>query len=55
VSVQGAAGAIWRTVAVQVEGDQMRLLPAVSDHLAYVVLAPLMGAEQAVGILTDDR
>ena len=46
--VQGASGAILHTVRCQATGGRVELLPALSDHLAYVVLAPSIGAERAV-------
>ncbi len=49
------AGAIWQTVRCQVAGGRVELLPALSDHLAYIVLAPFVGAEAAVEIVTEER
>jgi hypothetical protein len=31
------------------------MLPALSDYLAYVVLAPFIGAEAAVEVVSEDR
>jgi AcrR family transcriptional regulator len=52
---EAVAGAIWHTVRCQVAGGRIELLAAVSDHLSYVVLAPFIGAEAAVAILTEER
>jgi len=54
-TVDAVAGAIWHTVRCQVAGGRVELLPALSDHLAYVVLAPYIGAQAAVEIVTEER
>ncbi len=54
-TVDAVAGAIWHTIRCQVAGGRVELLPALSDHLAYVVLAPYIGAEAAVEIVTDEH
>ncbi len=46
--LQGACGALLHTVRCQATGGRVELLPALSDHLAYVVLAPFVGAERAL-------
>jgi AcrR family transcriptional regulator len=48
-----AAGALWHVISCQVAASRIQLLPALSDHLAYVVLAPLSGAEAAAATLAD--
>jgi AcrR family transcriptional regulator len=53
--VEAVAGAIWHTIRCQVTGGRIELLAALSDHLAYVVLAPFIGAEAAVEIVTEER
>ena len=55
LAVEAIAGAVWHTVRCQVAGGRIELLPVLSDHLAYVVLAPFIGAEAAVEIVTDER
>lgn len=52
---EAVAGAIWHTIRCQVAGGRIELLAAVSDHLSYVVLAPFIGAEAAVEIVTEER
>jgi AcrR family transcriptional regulator len=54
-TTDGVAGAIWHTIRCQVASGRVELLPALSDHLAYVVLAPFIGAEAAVEIVTEAR
>jgi AcrR family transcriptional regulator len=55
LTVEGVAGAIWHTVRCQVASGRIQMLPVLSDYLSYVVLAPLIGAEAAVEVLSDDR
>jgi len=55
LTTEAVAGAIWHTIRCQVAGGRVELLPALSDHLAYVVLTPFIGAEAAVEILTEER
>src|SRR4029077_5072943 len=45
LAVDGVAGAIWHTIRCQVANGQIHLLPALSDYLAYMVLAPFIGAD----------
>lgn len=52
---EGIEGAIWHTIYVQTTNRGARTLPELSDYLAYVVLAPFLGAEQAARIVTDER
>jgi AcrR family transcriptional regulator len=54
-TTDAVAGAIWHTIRCQVMGGRIELLPALADHLAYVVLAPYIGAEEAVEIVTEER
>ncbi len=54
LAVEAAAGAIWHTVRCQVTSGQIHLLPALSDYLSYVVLAPLIGADAAAELVTED-
>jgi AcrR family transcriptional regulator len=55
LTTEAVAGAIWHTNRCQVAGGRIQLLAAVSDHLAYVVLAPFIGADAAVEIVTEER
>jgi AcrR family transcriptional regulator len=50
---EATAGAIWHTVYCHVVSQQVARLPLISDQLAYVILAPAMGGDQAVATLTD--
>ena len=52
---EGIEGAIWHTIYCQTTKGGTGALPELSDYLAYVVLAPYLGAEQAARIVTEDR
>jgi TetR/AcrR family transcriptional regulator len=54
-TTDAVAGAIWHTIRCQVAAGRTQLLAALSEHLAYVVLAPFIGAEDAVEIVTEER
>lgn len=49
---EGAVGALSHTVRVHQTQERVELLPAVADQLAYVALAPLLGAKRAIDALT---
>jgi AcrR family transcriptional regulator len=48
---RAATGALWHTVRQALLEERPHLLPAWSDHLAYVVLAPAIGADAAIEAL----
>ncbi len=50
-TVDAIAGAIWHTVGCLWATGRPRLLPFLSDYLAYVVLAPYLGGAEADGAL----
>jgi TetR/AcrR family transcriptional regulator len=52
---EGIEGAIWHTIYSQTAKGGTSALPALSDYLAYVVLAPYLGAEEAARIVTENR
>lgn len=54
LAVEGVAGAIWHTIRCQVTSGQIHFLPALSDYLTYVVLAPFIGADAAAEIVIED-
>jgi hypothetical protein len=45
------AGALWHMVRQALLEDRTQILPALSDHLAYVVLASALGADRAIAAL----
>ncbi len=53
--VEGLAGAMWHTVRCHVEGARIELLPALSDYLAYIALAPSIGADAAAELVCEER
>jgi AcrR family transcriptional regulator len=53
LTTDAIAGAIWHTIRCQVSSGRTQVLAALSDHLAYVVLAPFIGAEAAAEIVTE--
>jgi AcrR family transcriptional regulator len=55
LAVDGVAGAIWHTIRCQVTSGQIHLLPALSDYLAYIVLAPFIGADAAAEVVIDEE
>jgi TetR/AcrR family transcriptional regulator len=52
---EGIEGAIWHTIYCQTANRGTEALPELSDYLAYVVLTPYLGAEEAARIVTEDR
>ena len=53
-TVEGIAGALWHTVGCQVTAGRSGLLPLLSDHLTFVVLAPCIGADSAAEALARE-
>jgi AcrR family transcriptional regulator len=49
---QATIGALGHTIRVHQTQERVELLPAVVDQLAYVALAPLLGAKRAIEALT---
>jgi AcrR family transcriptional regulator len=54
LTLEGVGGAIWHTVRCQVACGRIHLLPVLSDYLSYVVLAPFIGAEAAVEVMSEE-
>jgi TetR/AcrR family transcriptional regulator len=52
---EGIEGAIWHTIYCQTTSGSTGALPELSDYLAYVVLAPFLGAAEAARIVTKER
>jgi AcrR family transcriptional regulator len=52
---EGIEGAIWHTIYCQTTNGGTGALPELSDYLAYVVITPFLGAEQAARIVTEAR
>jgi AcrR family transcriptional regulator len=54
LALEGVTGAIWHTIRCQVTSGQIHLLPALSDYLTYIVLAPFIGADAAAEVVIED-
>ncbi len=54
LSRDAVAGALWHIVRYQVTDGRTQLLPALADHLSYVVLAPFIGADAAGAMLCEE-
>ena len=52
--VEAVAGALWHTLRCHVVMGRVPLLAALSDHITYVVLTPLIGAQAAVEALLEE-
>jgi AcrR family transcriptional regulator len=55
IAADAIAGAIGHTIRCQVAGDEVALLAALPDYLAYIVLAPFIGAGAAAEILAGEK
>lgn len=55
LTTEAVAGAIWHTIRCQVAAQRPQLLAALSEQLAYIVLAPYIGAQEAAELLTQER
>jgi AcrR family transcriptional regulator len=53
LTTEAIAGAIWHTIRCHVTVGRPQLLTALSDYLAYIVLAPYLGADAAAEILAE--
>jgi AcrR family transcriptional regulator len=51
LAAEGVAGAVWHTMYCHAVHNRVEMLPASVDQLAYLVLAPFLGAERAVSEL----
>lgn len=51
---EGIEGAIWHAIYCQTANGGTGALPELSDYLAYVVLAPFLGAEEAAQIVCEE-
>jgi len=55
LALEGVRGAIFHTIRSHVANGRIHLLGAFADYLAYVVLAPFIGAESAADLVSEDR
>ncbi len=54
LAVEAISGALSHVLRCQLAAGRLALLPALGDHLAYVVLAPFIGPAEAVAALAAD-
>jgi AcrR family transcriptional regulator len=54
IALDAIAGAIWHTIRCQVVSGRIQLLGALSDYLAYIVLASYIDADAAIELLSGD-
>jgi AcrR family transcriptional regulator len=55
VAREAITGAIWGIVSSYTEHDRVRQLPRLVDQLSFVVLAPYIGAKQAIATIESTR
>jgi hypothetical protein len=55
VVAEAIVGGVWNIVHHHVARDAAYALPGLADHVAYIALAPLIGAEQAARTILDGR
>ncbi len=55
IAADAIAGAIGHTIRCQVASGQIEQLRTLSDQLSYVVLAPFIGVEAAVELVSEDQ
>lgn len=55
LTTAAVAGAVWHTIRCQVAAQRPQLLAALGEQLAYIVLAPYIGAQEAAELLTQER
>lgn len=53
IALEGVRGAIGATIRSQVSAGTIERLPVLADHLAYLVLAPFIGADAAAEIVSE--
>jgi AcrR family transcriptional regulator len=51
---EAAVAGLWHTIRCLLVGRRMQLLPALTDHLSFVLLAPTIGAGPALEALRQD-
>ena len=53
IALEGIRAAIGHTIRCQVASDEIQQLPALSDYISYIVLAPFIGGDAAAAIVTE--
>ncbi len=55
VAPEAITGAVWGIINVYAANDRLRYLPCLSDHIAFVVLAPYIGPKVAIETIEECR
>jgi AcrR family transcriptional regulator len=55
VALEAVTGAVWGIIATYVAKDRLSRLPSLVDHLAFIVLAPYVGAKDAIEAIEAAR
>ena len=55
VAPEAITGAVWDIISAYAANDRLRYLPCLSDHIAFVVLAPYIGPKVAVDTIEEAR
>jgi AcrR family transcriptional regulator len=55
IAIEGIAGGLWNILYCEALAGRGHLLPLLSEYIAYVVLTPYLGAEEAVEAIVASR
>jgi AcrR family transcriptional regulator len=55
IASEAITGAVWDIVSAYSSAERMRYLPCLSDHIAFVVLAPYIGPKDAIDSIEQAR
>jgi AcrR family transcriptional regulator len=54
-SIEASLGAVWKVLHAYVTAGRTQQLPCVAPTLSFIVLAPLIGAEDAISVCTNEH
>lgn len=54
-SIEASLGAVWKVLHAYVTAGKTQQLPCVAPTLSFIVLAPLIGAEDAIAVCTNEN
>jgi AcrR family transcriptional regulator len=55
IASEAITGAVWDIISAYSSAERMRYLPCLSDHIAFVVLAPYIGPKDAIDTIEQAR
>jgi AcrR family transcriptional regulator len=55
IASEAITGAVWDIISAYSSAERMRYLPCLSDHIAFVVLAPYIGPKDAIDAIEQAR